>query len=121
MSEEAEKKAGSHVPAVLAMLIAVSFVLAVPFLFIRYSERKAPHGEAAPVVDEEMLAGERIYQRVCLGCHEARGQGRPGVYPPLVGSPWLIEDVETPIRITLLGVTGPMDVAGRKYDNTMPN
>jgi len=120
MGEEAEKKAGSHVPAVLMMVIAVLFVFAVPFGFIRYTERGAARAEAAPV-DAEMLAGEKIYQRSCLGCHEARGQGRPRVYPPLVGSPWLIEDAETPIRITLLGITGPMEVAGRRYDNTMPN
>jgi mono/diheme cytochrome c family protein len=120
MGEEAENKKGSHMPAVLGMLIAVSAVLSVPFLFIRYADRNAPRAESSPV-DEEMLAGERVYQRSCLGCHEARGQGRPGQYPPLAGSTWLTEDVETPIRIMLLGVAGPMEVDGRRYDNVMPN
>ena len=115
---DAELTTGSHAPAALAMLLAVLFVLAVPWLFIRFSERRAAPA-SAPTADAR--AGERVYQRNCIACHEARGEGRPGKYPPLVGASWLLDDKETPIRIALLGVSGPMDVGGRRYDNLMPN
>jgi mono/diheme cytochrome c family protein len=118
-----ERRAGSHMTAVLAMLCAVLFVFAVPFLFIRFAEGRRGSSAAAPVAPrtEEMLAGERVYQRNCTGCHEWRGEGRPGRYPPLIGASWLLDDKETPIRITLLGITGQMDVSGQPYDNVMPN
>jgi mono/diheme cytochrome c family protein len=118
-----ERRAGNHMTAVLAMLCAVLFVFAVPFLFIRFAEGRAGASAAATAAPrtEEMLAGERVYQRNCAGCHEWRGEGRPGRYPPLAGASWLLDDKETPIRITLLGVAGSMDVDGRSYDNVMPN
>lgn len=42
-------------------------------------------------------------------------------WPPLVASPWLIEDHETPIRIVLLGMHGPLQVRGTTFNNVMPN
>jgi mono/diheme cytochrome c family protein len=47
--------------------------------------------------------------------------GKPGRYPPLIGTSWLLEDKETPIRITLLGAAGPMEVNGAVYNDVMPN
>ncbi|APR78267.1 Cytochrome c oxidase polypeptide II [Minicystis rosea] len=124
-TNEAESKPGSHMPVVLAMLIAVLFVLAVPWMFIKYTEKNPRAGAAvaaqAVAASDEMLAGERIYQRNCVSCHQARGEGRPGQYPSLVGASWLLDDKETPIRITLLGVTGAMEADGRTYQNVMPN
>ena len=122
---EAESKPGSHMPVVLIMLIAVLLVLAVPWMFIQYTERHPRAGaavaEQAVAASDEMLAGERIYQRNCVSCHQARGEGRPGQYPSLIGASWLLDDKETPIRITLLGVAGAMEADGRTYQNVMPN
>ncbi|MFT3771845.1 MAG: cytochrome c [Minicystis sp.] len=122
-SNEAGSKSGAHMPAVLGLLIAVIVVLAVPWIFIKHTERgRRPAAAAdAPASTEDMLAGERVYQRNCVSCHEARGEGRPGQYPSLIGAPWLLEDKETPIRITLLGAFGAMDVGGQTYRNVMPN
>jgi mono/diheme cytochrome c family protein len=114
------KPKANHLPAVLVMLFAVSFVLFVPLLFIRFSERRA-QAAGDRVVDEVMLAGERVYQRNCVGCHEPRGEGRSVAFPPLVGSSWLLDDKETPIRATLLGLAGPIEVGGHRFHGSMPN
>ncbi|HWP93265.1 MAG TPA: cytochrome c, partial [Thermodesulfobacteriota bacterium] len=53
-------------------------------------------------------------------CHQANGQGLPGAFPPLVGSEWVINDPETPIRIVLHGLQGPIEVKGTIYNNVMP-
>lgn len=37
--------------------------------------------------DELMAAGEKVYGTVCAACHQANGQGVPGVFKPLAGSP----------------------------------
>jgi mono/diheme cytochrome c family protein len=44
----------------------------------------------------------------------------PKAFPPLVGSPWLLQDKETPIRVVLLGLQGKIDVGGETYAGVMP-
>jgi mono/diheme cytochrome c family protein len=64
--------------------------------------------------------GDQVFAGVCQPCHQAHGFGIPGQYPPLAGSDWLLEDHETPVRILLHGVAGPIVVKGRPYNNRMP-
>lgn len=64
--------------------------------------------------------GEALYGAKCAACHQANGAGLPGAFPPLAGSSWLVEDPETPIRIALLGLSGPIEVNGQKFDSAMP-
>lgn len=110
-------------PTVLGILVVALLVLALPWFLLRGIHRR----EAAealvtdPIAEREHVAGAKIYTRSCSGCHEMRGQGKPGRYPSLVGTSWLVEDKETPIRLVLLGVTGPMEVDGERYDGVMPN
>lgn len=118
--DDAPKKSGSHLPAVLTAAIAVLFLTTVPFAVLRASERRAEPLSADPDT-QERTEGEKIYQRNCVACHETRGQGRPGKYPSLLGASWLLGDKETAIRIVLLGVVGPMEADGRTYNNNMPN
>lgn len=33
-----------------------------------------------------MKAGEEVYGKICVGCHQANGQGVPGAFPALAGS-----------------------------------
>jgi mono/diheme cytochrome c family protein len=60
------------------------------------------------------------YQTVCATCHQAEGQGMPGAFPPLAGSEWVVGNPEVPIRISLLGLTGPIEVKGTTYNALMP-
>lgn len=66
------------------------------------------------------VSGPAVFQASCVTCHQATGLGVPKTFPPLVGSTWLLEDKETPIRIVLLGLQGPIEVNGERYHNTMP-
>jgi mono/diheme cytochrome c family protein len=60
------------------------------------------------------------YQTVCITCHQAEGQGVPGAFPPLAGSEWLLGNPEIPVRIAILGLSGPVEVKGAKFNSTMP-
>ena len=64
--------------------------------------------------------GERIYLNNCQGCHQQSGRGVPGAFPPLVGSEWVTGRPETLVRILLLGLHGPVQVAGARYEGAMP-
>lgn len=72
----------------------------------------APAGSGDP--------GEQVYSTVCAACHQATGKGLPGAFPSLAGSEWVTGDPETPIRIVLAGLSGPIKVAGADFNSMMP-
>lgn len=60
------------------------------------------------------------YASLCAACHQASGQGLPGVFPPLAGSEWVNGNPGTAAAIVLYGVSGPLTVAGRSFNGAMP-
>ncbi len=64
--------------------------------------------------------GAALYASLCVACHQASGQGLPGVFPPLAGSEWVNGQPGTAAAIVLHGVTGPIQVKGQTYNGAMP-
>lgn len=65
--------------------------------------------------------GEVQYNIYCVGCHQGAGTGTPGVFPPLAGSDWVLaEGPNRIIRIVLHGLSGPVVVNGKNFNNQMP-
>ena len=64
--------------------------------------------------------GKRIYAQTCFACHQAEGQGLPGVFPPLAKSDYLMADKARAIRGVIKGQTGEMTVNGQKFNGVMP-
>jgi cytochrome c oxidase subunit 2 len=57
--------------------------------------------------DAELMAkGESVYAISCAGCHQAKGEGIPGVFPGLVDSSIVTGPVEDHIGILINGVAG---------------
>jgi mono/diheme cytochrome c family protein len=71
---------------------------------------------------EQYLAGQQIFLRegYCVTCHQANGKGLDPAFPSLAGSPWVTADSERLIKLTLYGLTGPLEVNGKKYDGQVP-
>jgi nitrite reductase (NO-forming) len=44
----------------------------------------------------------------------------PTIFPPLAGSDFLKADKERAIRIVLKGLSGPITVSGKPFNNLMP-
>jgi mono/diheme cytochrome c family protein len=65
--------------------------------------------------------GEMIFKASCASCHQESGQGVAGAFPPLVGSPWLLDDPQLPVLIVLRGIRGPIEVKGATYNSVMPS
>jgi mono/diheme cytochrome c family protein len=57
-----------------------------------------------PPDDAEMKAGQAVYAKLCIACHEADGSGAPRIYPPLPGNA-LLQSVNpsSSLRIILDG------------------
>ncbi|MBA3937396.1 MAG: c-type cytochrome [Planctomycetes bacterium] len=83
--------------------------------------------KAPPVVVPAHLSGQaaKLYtlgaavfarESHCTTCHQPTGAGLGGIYPPLVGSPWVVGNEERLIKVVLSGLWGPLQVNGTTYD-----
>jgi len=125
--EQIEPEEGLERPPWWLWAFSVLLLFGMGFYIGRYggSFSVAAHEvEEPPVAGDQpapiVVRGDQVYAGVCQPCHQAHGHGIPGQYPPLVGSDWLLEDHETPIRILLHGLSGPVVIKGRTYNNRMP-
>lgn len=66
------------------------------------------------------LSGEEIYKRNCMSCHLDKGQGVAGLFPPLALTEWVTGDSELLIHTVLDGLSGEIEVNGKKYNQEMP-
>ncbi len=64
--------------------------------------------------------GAAVFSGQCAACHQATGQGLPGVFPPLAGSEWVQGKPETVVAIVLHGITGQLTVKGATFNGAMP-
>lgn len=69
--------------------------------------------------------GAKVYTQYCAACHQAKGQGMPGAFPPLAGHvPEILAKKEGRgylIQLVLYGLQGEILVKGAKYNGTMPS
>ncbi len=82
-----------------------------------------PPPKITPLSEAEQARFEKgkvIYAGLCAACHQPTGTGLEGLAPPLVDSEWVVGPADTPIKIVLHGVGGPMVVGGRTWRLEMP-
>ncbi|PHS68556.1 MAG: hypothetical protein COB23_09330 [Methylophaga sp.] len=64
--------------------------------------------------------GKKLYRTHCVACHQAKGQGIPGAFPPLASSDYLMADKQRAISVPLKGLQGKITVNGTDYNGMMP-
>lgn len=67
--------------------------------------------------------GKEIYNRdgYCSTCHQPDGRGlSASLFPPIVGTPWVLGSEERLIKLVLKGLLGPIEVLGREYPGQVP-
>ena len=93
-------------------------VAPVEFLY-KQKEKKAAAGGAANLPD-----GGELFTANCATCHQASGEGLPGAFPPLKGSPIVNgDDLDVYVNIIMTGYTGrpgygPMPAVGKNANFT---
>lgn len=92
---------------------------------------EAPEDEIAEEVETHLAGddlelynkGRDIYLRdgYCGTCHQPDGQGLTAAgFPPLAGTRWVTGSEERLIKLTLHGMSGPMEVLGVQYPGNVP-
>ena len=69
------------------------------------------------------VTGAEIYTREghCGTCHQPDGKGLPDAgFPPVAGTKWSNGDSTRLIKLTLKGMMGPIEVAGKSYAGQVP-
>ena len=74
----------------------------------------------AQTPEARMQRGKAVFLGTCSTCHQLQGQGLASIFPPLAKSDYLMADAERSINVVLKGLSGPLEVNGQKYNNTMP-
>ena len=70
-------------------------------------------------MDELMAKGEQVYNTNCAACHQATGQGIPGVFPAIAGSAIATGPVEGHMDIVMHGKPGTaMQAFGAQLSDT---
>ena len=58
--------------------------------------------------EELVSAGEQVYQANCMSCHQAEGQGIPGMFPAIAGSDVATGSIDKHLNTVMNGVEGTM-------------
>lgn len=82
------------------------------------AETSSEHGTLT--LDQQVKAGEALFNGTCSVCHQSTGQGIEGVFPPLAGSDLLAKTPKRAVVIALNGLTGALVVNGKTYNSVMP-
>jgi mono/diheme cytochrome c family protein len=64
--------------------------------------------------------GKEVYKKACLPCHQANGEGVPGMNPPLIKTKQVLGDKTKLISIVVNGTNEGVVINGETYDNPMP-
>lgn len=114
----------------IALVFAIGLTL---FSQLKVQEEQAEAGETAPAAAAAATApggatqvaasnahGQQVFTTNCAGCHQANGQGQPGVFPPLAGNSYVTGPPTPVIHTVLYGLSTKITVKGTAYNGTMP-
>lgn len=102
-------------------LTITSFLVLQSFTVLKHSNKsdsnKSVLEKSTIKADDK---GKVVYNKICVACHQAEGQGIPNAFPPLAKSDYLNKDVKLAIKAVANGLSGEITVNGKKYNNAMP-
>jgi glucose/arabinose dehydrogenase len=73
-----------------------------------------------PPTSEALMVGQGLYAVHCAACHAPDGKGAGDLLPPLAGTDWVTGDKGRLIRAVVGGLSGPIEVNGKTYNQEMP-
>lgn len=112
----------SPVPRELAILSILLLAWGAWYYFQNtgYPVAAGDRRTAVVAAAENAVDGSVVYAGNCVACHQANGAGLTGVFPPLAGSRWVLENDARLVQILLHGIQGEMVVMGETYNGVMP-
>lgn len=118
----------NEVPRLMLAAVAALVVFGVVYIFSANINQPSDWGDDRTAAELQgripaegaAINGAALFSSLCAACHQPTGLGLPGVFPPLAASEWVNGSPGTAAAIVLHGVTGPLTVAGKDFNGTMP-
>lgn len=66
------------------------------------------------------IDGQALYKTHCANCHQDKGEGLAGLYPPIAGSDFLLKNKELVLCAMRNGLMDTIVVNGKSYHQPMP-
>ena len=141
MSNEAEPQSGAQtreevdpsersqpVPLIVAVIALVVVLSGVAYIMLSEPFGRADLGDRRTLADlrpaiaqlGQGADGKQLFSANCVACHQASGQGLPGLFPPLDASEWVNGDERILANILLYGISGEITVQGKLFKGAMP-
>ncbi len=101
--------------------VFVLFFLLAPFASLLLTPKDAEKEISfqSSALQKSKAAGEKVYKKYCISCHQADGGGVPRLNPPLINTSFVLGNKETLIKIVLNGLKN-VDIDDESYSNPMP-
>lgn len=110
----------SPIPRPLA-LISIALIAWGAWYYFQNTGYPVSAGDRrTPIVVSSTVDGAAVYAGNCAACHQATGMGLSGIFPPLVGASWVLENDARLVQILLHGINGELEVNGVVYSGVMP-
>lgn len=117
------------IPLVVAITTLVVVLAGVVYILLSEPFGRADLGDRRTLTDlrpstaaaPQGADGAQLFSAHCAACHQATGQGLPGVFPPLDRSEWVNGDERVLANILLYGISGEIAVQGQAYKGSMPS
>lgn len=71
-------------------------------------------------LSQKAKAGEKVYKKYCISCHQVDGGGVPNLNPPLINTSYVLGAKEKLIHIVLHGLNENVEIEGQVFSNPMP-
>jgi cytochrome c551 len=107
----------------IRILSCFSLGLWLTFFGTCSSKKEAsPHDFQTRIKHQQYVAkGKVLYVQLCANCHQIDGTGLGKLYPPLLNSDYMKNDVDRTIRIIKNGMKGEIVVNDVVYNQEMPH
>src|SRR5690242_15787357 len=99
---------------IVILLIPVCILI----MALQTKPKPKPPGSPSKIT---MDSGKKVYDAVCLACHQANGMGVPRMSPPLTKTSYIKGSKTKLIQIVLKGMNSEQDgdIDGLSYSNAM--
>lgn len=107
----------SRLPKRASILIGAACLTMVAAAPLISDAQEASPGASPATQNEQVVEGQKIFENVCIACHQPGGVGVAGIFPPLDKNPLLTADDPTYFITTVLNGRGGMPTFRGSYDD----
>ncbi len=103
-------------------IIIISFLVLPATLLLMGLKKDSGNKYLQPEINfqKSNSAGEKVYKKYCISCHQADAGGVPHLNPPLIQTPYILGDKTRLINIILNGFNEKVEIEGEVFSNPMP-